>query len=133
MQMRLLTREEIKQELPTVRAREYWDDHWVIDLKTARKLFGRNVIELTPKVAQQLIGKEFQCIRGQLHGEYDTVAEKMDAVTKLRALAFNENDTSKSFPNLVLQEGNHKYEAYVFEGLYTTGSGADPIYVFAHE
>lgn len=76
--------------------------------------------DLTPEVAQQLIGKSFMCIEGQ-HDKYYTKSQKLQALTKLRAIRFNNERKSEGLPNLVFKREDgtqYEYEAYVFDDLY---------------
>ena len=128
--MKVLTFEEIESKMPVTKG--ILDGAYIMNLTFSKHVFGYDLIDLTPKVAQHLIGKEFICVKGQHHDDYITKSQKMQSLRKLKAVGFNTKRNNEGQPNLVLEnEDGHQYEAYVFDGLYTSGSGADPIYVFA--
>jgi hypothetical protein len=117
-----------------------------IDVSVARRLYGKNVYPLTPSLIQRLnlIGaKGFYVLQGQQWYSARTVAEKRNAISKIKLLEYP--DELRSTPNrddddIAIQEigGPFSYHTEIYiasmctgaEKVYGTGSGCDPIYIF---
>src|SRR6478609_1241647 len=70
IEMKVLTFEEIESKMPVTKG--ILDGAYIMNLTFSKHVFGYDLIDLTPKVAQHLIGKEFICVKGQHHDDYIT-------------------------------------------------------------
>lgn len=142
--MRLLTTKEIEESLPSLYEKVDNDDGYnFLGLSSAKNIFGKNVVELTPSLAQMVIGKTFQGLAGQ-HWDDDrfrSVCDRMKDLRTFTGLRFDYEEMYGGHPELVLKttdshgwcvenEREYEFNAYLFEDRYVTGSGCDPIYIF---
>lgn len=130
--MRPLTKSQIKASLPSPYNRS---SSPFVTLANAKKAFGPHLIRLTRSVARDLEGQRVYVLEEQAwndlvfkdpelpsHGE--TKQERLKAISSMKI-------GSRDGEDLNVQMGKHKYQAYYFKNGYVTGSGADPIFVFA--
>jgi hypothetical protein len=96
------------------------------DLAAARSAFGHQLAALTPSVARALLGKHVYALYD--HIPVSARARFIEHI-KLSGLT-REKDVHGKQPFLKINDD--AYQAFVSDGVYCTGSGSDPMYVFVH-
>ncbi len=128
-----MTLSEISSSLPTTY--KMTSNNAEVSLANVRKAFGPKVSPLTPSLAKSLVGKTVFALEGQNYTDsifYDdgntqphTKNTRLKELTQLKLLAFDGEELFVK--NLKL---DFEYPTYVSKGVYSSGSGADPIFVY---
>ena len=109
-------------------------------LKAAKFLYGPDLINLNLECAKKCIGRTVYCIAGQTW-QTSKKAEKKKEITKLVVLGFTEDGNYdkthfrqeyQDDDDIAVRMKNDQFGIYdCGGGTFGSGSGCDPIYVFA--
>lgn len=82
-------------------------------------------VPLTPKVLQEISNKKVYGLTGQALLEMKNRDEKVKRIESFIVHPTNNPDEA-----IIDYYDNDSYEIYLYEGIFRTGSGADPVYVY---
>jgi len=130
--MKLLNLSQIKKSLVKNYELVHNDDYY--SLKNAKVAFGKHLVALTPFVAKKLIGKTVYAVSGQapwysIFESRSSVNDRMKVIKEIHIDGFDGKYLKIAEPRGKTKK--FSYDAYVFNKIYSTGSGADPIFIFA--
>jgi len=109
-------------------------------LTAARYLYGPDLINLDLESAKMCIGRTVYCIGGQTW-HTSKKSEKKKEITKLVVLGFTDDGNFdkrhfrhdyRNYDDIAVRMNNDQFGIYdCGKGTFVSGSGCDPIYVFA--
>lgn len=126
---KLATLDTIYASLPNVYEKDI--DYELSEKKNARKLYGKRIKLLTPKIISKYLkpGQSFYGLSGQTWSSVDTLAEKKKQIEKMTFLGFQK---SSGEPVIKFKYGTYEVQLSFTKDkeYYGTGSGSDPIFIF---
>ena len=104
-----------------------WEKKTLLPL--LQKMYGPKLKLLTPKLAKKFVGHTVHCVFGQRWMDHNKggVADRKSAISLITIV-----DVDREHVVFAAVEGGAPsvVPGYLYDGYFTTGSGADPIAIF---